>query len=202
MHAYGRTGLLVELADLAQVLGLHDELTRDPPEGVVETVPAVRTLLVNFDRRVTTARSLAAQIRARPLAPRPATASAEVVVPVRYDGPDLADVAALTGLDAREVVRRHAAASYVVALIGFAPGFYFLANGDSALRVPRKSSPRVSVPKGAVGLAGEFTGVYPRAGPGGWQLIGHTAADLWDPTAVPAARLTPGTRVRFVAGAA
>ena len=85
-----------------------------------------------------------------------------------------------------------------MAFCGFAPGFAYLAGGDPALRVPRRRSPRTAVPAGSVGLAGEFTGVYPRQMPGGWQLIGRTDAVLWDLDRDPPALLPPGTRVRFV----
>jgi KipI family sensor histidine kinase inhibitor len=120
-----------------------------------------------------------------------------VEIPVTYDGPDLAEVARLTGLPADEVVRRHAAAEYVVAFSGFAPGFGYLTGLPAELRVPRRDSPRTAVPAGSVAVAGEFTGVYPRRSPGGWQLLGRTDAVLWDPERDPPALLVPGTRVRF-----
>ncbi len=109
------------------------------------------------------------------------------------------EIAQLTGLGVDEVIRRHQRAEYVVAFVGFAPGFGYLVGGDPALRVPRRSTPRTRVPAGSVALAGEFTGVYPREGPGGWQLIGRTEAVLWDLDRQPPALLAPGTRVRFVA---
>ena len=118
-----------------------------------------------------------------------------VEIPVRYDGPDLADVAAHWGVDEAEVARVHAGAEYRVAFCGFAPGFGYLTGLPR--EVPRRATPRTSVPAGSVALAGPYTGVYPRASPGGWQLIGTTDAVLWDHTRVPAALLAPGTRVRF-----
>ena len=117
---------------------------------------------------------------------------------MRYDGADLAEVAAMTGLDPAEVVRAHTSTLWRVAFGGFVPGFGYLVGGDPRLHVPRRESPRTRVPAGSVALAGEFTGVYPRASPGGWQLIGTTDAVLWDPDRSPPAVLTPGTRVRFV----
>ena len=115
-----------------------------------------------------------------------------------YDGEDLPDVARTTGLGQREVVERHLRAEYVVAFCGFAPGFAYLSGGDPALRVSRRNSPRTRVPAGSVGLADEFTGVYPRQMPGGWQLIARTDVVLWDLDRDPPALLPPGTRVRFV----
>ena len=119
-----------------------------------------------------------------------------------YDGEDLGDVARLTGLTTREVVGAHTGQTWTVAFAGFAPGFGYLAGADARLTVPRLSVPRTSVPAGAVALAGEFGGVYPRASPGGWQLIGRTDHEMWCPDRDPPAVLTPGVRVRFVERAA
>jgi KipI family sensor histidine kinase inhibitor len=195
---YGRTALLVELGDLDEVMGLYRALSAAPPAGVVDLVPAARTLLVSFDPRQASFDDLSAAVKRTDPAAAPASAGAVVDLTVSYTGPDLEEVAALTGLTRPEVVRRHTAADYVVAFCGFAPGFAYLTGGDPALNVPRRASPRTTVPAGAVGLAGEFTGVYPRPSPGGWQLIGSTEAPLWDLRRDPPALLVPGTRVRFV----
>jgi KipI family sensor histidine kinase inhibitor len=195
---YGREAVLVELADLGEVMGLHRAVSDAPPPGVRELVPAARTLLVSYDPARTSADALGAALAATDLATTTAADGPLVELPVRYDGPDLAEVGELTGLSADEVARRHAGAGYVVAFCGFAPGFAYLTGGDPALRVPRRSTPRTTVPAGAVGLADGFTGVYPRPSPGGWQLVGHTDAPLWDVDRDPPALLAPGTRVRFV----
>lgn len=121
-----------------------------------------------------------------------------VEIGVRYDGADLDEVAGLTGLTPAEVVLAHTGTPWRVAFGGFVPGFGYLVGGDPRLHVPRRGSPRPCVPAGSVALAGEFTGVYPRASPGGWQLIGTTDAVLWDPDRVRPALLTPGSVVRFV----
>jgi KipI family sensor histidine kinase inhibitor len=196
---YGREALLVELADLGEVLGLHRALTETPPPGVRELVPAARTLLVTYDPRETSHDRVADALVRIDVTAAPAGGGELVEIPATYDGPDLADVAERTGLTVDEVVRRHTAAEYTVAFAGFAPGFAYLTGGDPALRVPRRSTPRTAVPAGAVGLAGEYTGVYPRQSPGGWQLVGHTDAPLWDAERDPPALLVPGARVRFVA---
>jgi KipI family sensor histidine kinase inhibitor len=156
---------------------------------LTEVVPAARTVLVVGDPLPDLAGLLVAPAEEEP--------GPLVELPVRYDGPDLAEVAALTGLTAGEVVRRHAAAEYTVAFCGFAPGFGYLTGLPARLHVPRRATPRTAVPAGAVGLAGEFTGVYPRRSPGGWQLLGRTDAVLWDADRDPPALLAPGTRVRF-----
>ena len=114
------------------------------------------------------------------------------------DGPDLADVAACTGMTEREVVRLHAGVEHRVLVLGFVPGFAYLGGLPAALDLPRRAVPRVRAPAGSVAIAGLQTGIYPSATPGGWHLIGRTDAWLWDPVADPPARLAPGDRVRFV----
>ena len=115
-----------------------------------------------------------------------------MVIDVVYDGPDLAEVASLTGLSTAQVIHAHTATVWRVGFCGFAPGFAYLVDGDPRLRVPRRSEPRTSVPAGSVALAGEFSAIYPRQSPGGWQLIGHTEAVLWDLDRPNPALLTPG----------
>lgn len=125
-------------------------------------------------------------------------AGREVEVPVVYDGPDLDAVAQHCGLEPDEVVRRHVGSRWTVAFAGFAPGFAYLSGGDPRLEVPRLERPRPRVEAGSVGLAGRFSGVYPRPSPGGWRLIGRTDAPLWDLDRDDPALLHPGDLVRFV----
>jgi KipI family sensor histidine kinase inhibitor len=190
--------VLLELDGLDEVLGLHAALDRDPPAGVVELVPAARTLLVRFDPGRTTLDRLAADLAGRGLADATREPRATVTVPVRYDGEDLAELARHTRLTADEVVKRHAAGEYVVAFCGFAPGFAYLAGLDPALHAPRRATPRTRVPAGAVAIADRYSGVYPRPSPGGWLIIGHTDLAVWRPADDPPALLLPGTPVRFV----
>lgn len=131
--------------------------------------------------------------------PGEAAGTGELVeVPVNYDGPDLADVAARWGTTPEDVVARHTSIEFVSRFCGFAPGFAYLAGLPADLAVPRLDTPRTSVPVGAVGLAGSWCGVYPTASPGGWRLLGRTDTVLWDATRESPALLAPGTRVRFV----
>lgn len=127
-----------------------------------------------------------------------AVAGELVEVAVRYDGPDLADVAARWGMTEEEAVARHTSIEFASRFCGFAPGFAYLSGLPDDLAVPRLDTPRTSVPVGSVGLAGSWCGVYPTASPGGWRLLGHTDAELWDATREPPALLAPGNRVRFV----
>ncbi|MFE3634057.1 allophanate hydrolase subunit 1 [Streptomyces sp. NPDC059168] len=193
----GEDALLVEVASGAQARALHAELLRRRAEGsltVREIVPAARTVLLDGLADPAGLASELASCEAPATAP---SAGEPVELPVRYDGPDLADVAAHWGVPVSEAVRIHANTEFTVAFCGFAPGFGYLTGLPARYGVPRRASPRTAVPAGAVALAGPYTGVYPRSSPGGWQLIGTTDAVLWDHARVPAALLSPGTRVRF-----
>jgi KipI family sensor histidine kinase inhibitor len=121
-----------------------------------------------------------------------------VHIPVVYDGADLEEVSSLTGLSSAEVIERHVSVEYVVAYLGFSPGFGYLSGLDEALHITRRDSPRTAVPAGSVAIAGPYGAVYPSPSPGGWRLLGHTTLTLWDPGRDPPSVLQPGTRVRFV----
>jgi KipI family sensor histidine kinase inhibitor len=199
----GDTGLLIELPDLDRVLGLLAALERDRRAGtapaVEDLVPASCTLLVRFDPSLVDPGRVRDWVRQARPDETLGSAGERVELAVRYDGPDLDDVGRLTGLGPDGVLAAHCGRDWTVAFTGFAPGFGYLIGGDPRLRVPRLAQPRVRVPAGAVGLAGAYTGVYPRPSPGGWQLIGRTATAVWDPDRDPPALLRPGVRVRFVA---
>lgn len=169
-------------------------------EGVLGLIPGMNNLTLTFDPLQTEAASLeqaALALWAKPL--RRQQAGRLVEIPVRYDGPDLADVASHCGLSTDEVVRRHTQPDYVVYFIGFQPGFAYMGGLDDSLHTPRRAEPRVAVPAGSVGIGGAQTGIYPLVTPGGWQLIGRTALPLFDPQAEPPTLLAPGDRVRFIA---
>jgi KipI family sensor histidine kinase inhibitor len=196
----GDRALLVEFDDADQVVGFHRSLRADPPAGLVESVPAARTVLVVFDAAVTSASRLAGELATRRPDGSPAAApSGDLIeVPVVYDGPDLHEVASRTGLPVDALVARHSGSLYTVAFCGYAPGFAYLTGLDPTLRLPRRSSPRTRVPAGAVAIADEFSAIYPRAGPGGWHLLGQTDIPLWTLDRATPALLRPGDRVRFV----
>lgn len=191
------TTILVELADLDQTLALFASLQANPVEGVEETVPAARTLMIRFRPETISAQALAADIATRDLSAKIAPSDQLVEIPVRYNGEDLANVAELTGLSVDEVIKRHTQSEFTVAFSGFAPGFGYLVGGDPALHVPRRQSPRTRIPAGSVALAGAFSGVYPQNSPGGWQIIGTTPLKMWDIEREPGALFQPGYRVRF-----
>jgi len=184
---YGDRAILLDCESLAEAQAWHRALHRLDP------VLGARTVLLRGDPA--TLRAVVAQSHP---ATAPAAEAAEVVVPVVYDGEDLEEVGRLTGLGVTGVIAAHTGTPWTVAFAGFAPGFGYLTGGDSRLRVPRRDVPRTSVPAGSVGLAGEYSGIYPRSSPGGWQLIGRTTVELFVLDRTPPALLVPGVRVKFV----
>jgi KipI family sensor histidine kinase inhibitor len=197
----GDRGLLVEVDDLDTVLALADRLRAADLAGVQDIVPASRTVLVrtgpgpDLNRLGSEILDLAGDLSVDAATNAPA---AILDVRVRYDGPDLDEVAAVTGLTRAEVVAAHTGQPWRAAFAGFAPGFCYLTGGDARLDVPRRHESRTSVPAGSVALAGGFSAVYPRESPGGWQLIGTTEAVMWDVDRQPPALISAGAWVRFV----
>ena len=192
-------GTIVEPALLGQVLALDRALRRARPSGLISTVPAYASLLCRFDPQQTDVAQLEPQIRGFEgnltwsLEPGPL-----LDIPTRYDGADLGEVAAKTNMTPAQVVERHAGREYLVYCIGFAPGFTYCGEVPAELSVPRRITPRTTVPAGSVAIAGRQTGIYAVESPGGWNLIGHTDVQLFDVAATPPARLGPGDRIRFI----
>lgn len=190
---YGPRALLVEFDDLDEVIASSSLWRSAQIPGVVDVVPAARTVLVVHDGTLDPA-------VLKPVAvPSPMVESEVVEIPVVYDGEDLEEVAAETGLDVATIIMRHTSAAHRVAFCGFAPGFAYLIGLPSELQVARRSTPRERVAAGSVAIADNFSGIYPRPGPGGWRLIGRTEVVLWDEMRTPPAMLTPGATVRFIA---
>ena len=212
VRPYGDRAVMVDVDDvdaaLAWAAAIRSAAADGSLPGVVDVVPGMQSVLVIGDGivpRHTMADNLMQVSASRELGNGDALADgsarsgvSEVRIPVRYDGPDLTNVAALTGMTEEAVVRAHSESHWRVAFAGFTPGFGYLVGGDQRLTVPRRVESRPMVPAGAVGLAGEFSGVYPRSSPGGWQIIGRTDVVLWDIEHDPPALLMPGILVRFV----
>ncbi|MDQ0014130.1 KipI family sensor histidine kinase inhibitor [Variovorax boronicumulans] len=206
LHLLGDAALLCELpapATLVQqqrIWALAAEAREWP--GVGEVLPGMNNLTLTFDPTAIELDALTAQVlEAWPKLSAKAVEGRLVEIPVAYGGehgPDLGDVAAHTGLTPAEVVRRHSAGEYVVYLLGFLPGFAFMGGLAPELATPRRAEPRTAVPARSVGIGGEQTGIYPLVSPGGWQLIGRTSLEMFDPTAGSPTLLRPGDRVRFV----
>lgn len=198
---YGDLALLLEFDSNAEVLAWADAIRAAHLPGVLDIVPASVTVLVKLAdpryRAPTRQRLAALRLDPDAISGHPDGRHADITIDVVYDGADLREVARLTGLDAAQVIAAHTGTLWRVGFCGFAPGFAYLVGGDERLHVPRRAEPRTKVPPGAVGLAGEFSGVYPRESPGGWQLIGHTDAVMWDVDREQPALLTPGMWVQF-----
>jgi KipI family sensor histidine kinase inhibitor len=185
----------------ARVRALDRALRARPFEGLVEAVPSVRSLLVVFDPSVAGAERAVAAVRSLAAAADAPDAGALHVVPTRYggeDGPDLPEVARACGLSEDAFVARHCEREYRALMLGFRPGFAYLGWLPEELRTRRKATPRVRVPAGSVAVAALQTAIYPSASAGGWNLIGRTAIELFDPSQDPPVRIGPDDRVRFV----
>ncbi len=222
----GEAAVLIEVDDIESVMALRAalleaiEAAQEPWADVEDVVPAARTLLIRVpmgtDLRALgqSAIAIADKVTSDPESSAERTPTSGdhdtsgvgssgvggsvIDIPVTYDGADLSDVAAATGMSESEVIEAHGGTLWRVAFFGFSPGFAYLTGGDSRLQVPRRDEPRTSVPPGSVGLAGEFSAVYPRESPGGWQLIGRSDTVMWDQERDPPSHLQPGSVVRFV----
>lgn len=194
---YGARALLVEVDDADEVLAWSTAIEAAGLD-VVDVVPGARTVYVTAagPEHLAAVRDAISRLSPAPVA---ATAGEVVEVPTVYDGPDLDEVARRSGMTSDQVVAAHTAEPWRVAFTGFAPGFGYLVRHNTPLVVPRRDEPRASIPAGSVGLADEFSGIYPTASPGGWQLIGHTELRLFDLVNDPPALLRPGALVQFVA---
>ncbi|MGV0872548.1 5-oxoprolinase subunit B family protein [Mycolicibacterium sp. XJ879] len=201
VHDYGDQALLLEFDRTTDVLAWTEAIRRADLLGVLDIVPASRTVLIKLAgpgyQAPTRQRLAKIQVTPDIVADLTQPTGADVEIEVIYDGPDLDEVSRLTGLAIDQIVAAHTATPWRVGFGGFAPGFAYLVGGDPRLEVPRRAEPRTKVPVGAVGLAGEFSGIYPRESPGGWQLIGRTGTVLWDVEREQPALLTPGMTVRF-----
>lgn len=185
----------MELDSLQQVHALHHAVLTS---GLaVDSVPGWSTLLVSTDGDVRLLRDRLTALADAP--PPPGSTPRRHQVPVRYDGPDLDDVAGACGMPVADVVRLHASVDYVVAFLGFSRGFPYLAGLPEELRLPRRTTPRTVVPAGSVAIAHDQCGIYPSSSPGGWHLLGTTDVTLFDPDADPPSPFAPGDLVRFVA---
>lgn len=193
----GDRGLLIELAERADTHRVAAFVRGHPcADGLSEVIPAARTVFLLG--QPTALDRIGRAIDTAPLPAVDQRRTKTVVVPVRYDGPDLHEVAERTGLPVREVIRHHTATEYRVAFFGFAPGHAFFSALPDFLWVPRRASPRVRVPSGSVAIANEFTVIYPLDSPGGWNLIGTRAGPpLWNERAQPPNAVDVGDRVIF-----
>lgn len=194
LFPYGPGAVLAEYDSLAEVIAVNDALRSSGLVGIDDLVPAARTVLVRYhqvDRAALDDLLVPAPAEPRPHGPI-------VEIPVVYDGIDLDAVASATGMSREQVIDLHSSVVYSAAFLGFTPGWAYLVGLPRSLHLPRRSTPRTSVPAGSVAIASEFTGVYPTVSPGGWHLLGHTTATMFDVQRSKPALVTAGDRVRFV----
>ncbi len=197
---FGDCALLVQVGDYRRAHALIAELDRAPIVGVVDLVPGMETVLLELDSPSRLGVAAAALEQRLPKLGPEGASGRERFIPTTYGGdfgPDLEEVARLTGLPAEEVVAMHTGSVLRVQLVGFAPGFAYIGDLSPALQVPRLDTPRTTTPSGSVAVAGRQTGIYPAPLPGGWRIVGRTPVTLFDPRRSPPAYLAPGDLVRF-----
>ena len=185
--------LLVRLSSHAEVVSLARSLQRERPHGVTSFSPAYSSVLIRYDPTVVDAMHVREWVSKTPDVATEAERSRVVVLPVIFNGPDLADFA----LAPAEVIEVFCSTEYRVYFFGFVPGFAYMGDVDERIAMPRRATPRKSVPAGSVGIAGRQTGIYPVETPGGWNLIGRCTVTVFDVTRDPACLLQPGDSVRF-----
>jgi inhibitor of KinA len=206
----GDSVLLVEFEDRidpavnARAVALAEQLQAQPVAGVRDVVPTSRSVAVYFDPLQTSREALVARLERDAAQPVfPARRRLDVIrIPVCYGGefgPDLATVAAFGGISESAVVDLHVGAVYRVFMLGFLPGFAYMGMVDARIAAPRRETPRVRVPRGAVAIAGSHTGIYPADTPGGWQVIGRTLVRPFDPARADPFLMRAGDDVRFEA---
>jgi len=207
----GETAVLLRFGDViadevvARVHAASRQINDQRPVWLLDIVPAYTTLMLVVDPAACPGDDAQAHaiawLQQQNFILDSAPSAREIEIPVHYggsDGPDLDDVARHAGMDSAAFIERHSAGRYMVAMLGFAPGFPYLIGLDPALAMPRLDTPRMRVEAGSVGIGGAQTGIYPEAGPGGWRIIGRTRQVLFDASRNPPALLAPGDRVRFV----
>jgi KipI family sensor histidine kinase inhibitor len=190
----GPGAVLAEYDSLVEVMAVDDALRSSGLAGIDDVIPAARTVLVTYHQ---VDRPALESLLVPGTTPRRAQGPI-VEIPVVYDGIDLDDVAASTGLSAEQVIVTHSSVLYSAAFLGFTPGWAYLVGLPSELQLPRRPTPRTSITAGSVAIANEFTGVYPTISPGGWHLLGHTTVTMFDVDRDKPSLVMAGDRVRFV----
>lgn len=204
----GDSGLTIDLRGESieessrRVRTILTSLDSEPPDWMIDAVPAAASLLILFDPLKVTSEEVREHVRRLRGNVQPSRPTHRHRVPVLYggeSGPDLESVAEAAGITVEEVIRLHSSVEYTVYFLGFLPGFPYLGPLPPLLHCPRLNTPRSRVPAGSVGIADDRTGIYPQSSPGGWRLIGVTPVHLFNPIADPPALVSPGDLVTFYA---
>lgn len=195
IHRAGSHALLIDLPDLSTVMDWHAELSHSPLPGQSDAVAAAQSVLLTFSSADDATRAIPA-LRELDPGVSSETASDNIVIDTLYNGEDLSELADMLGMSSEALIEWHTSTTWTAAFGGFAPGFTYCV-GDNPLDVPRRKSPRTAVPAGSVALAGNFSAVYPRESPGGWQLIGVTEQKMWRSNEQPPALVKPGDTVTY-----
>lgn len=206
LKLFGKKALLLEWpqridrAISQEILTIQDYVLQQTDWGILDVVPAYQSLLIEFNpekiAQEVLEEKLLASITQLPIRKERGQLWE---IPVTYNGEDLATICTAKNSSVEELIHLHTAPTYYVYFIGFLPGFLYLGDLPKALHFPRRSAPRARVPKGAVAIGGQQTGIYPQASPGGWQIIGHTDFNWFSVEQDPPSRIHPGDRIKFVA---
>src|SRR5262245_60133122 len=203
----GDSAILLELEPVidpevnARAIAIAAAIGGQRLRGVRDVIPTYRSVAIHFEPLACDIDSIRQAVLEAAASPPVSASGSLVEVPVAYggdNGPDLDDVAAFARVPARTVIDRHCGPEYRVFMLGFLPGFAYMGIVDESIAAPRKATPRTRIPAGSVGIAGRQTGVYPRPSPGGWQLIGRTSLQVFDPSRKPASLFRAGDRVKFI----
>lgn len=209
IEAVGDKAVMVIFGDVVseeingQVTSFAGVILDSGKEGVVDVIPTFTSVLINYDPLILPYTELENFCRSSVSGMKEGEKRQRRIfeIPVLYGGKrgeDLPYVAERAGMTEDEVIRVHSSVDYLIYMLGFMPGFVYLGGLDPRLVTPRLKRPRLAIPKGSVGIGGEATGIYPTVSPGGWQLIGNTPVDVYDPKREPAILYEAGDRIRFV----
>ncbi|NLJ95158.1 MAG: 5-oxoprolinase subunit PxpB [Clostridiaceae bacterium] len=209
LYPVGDRNILIEFGDTIdeqtnkRVTQFTDQIQNQNNPAILDMIPTYTSLLINYDPLSMSYQDMVLYLqRNREFSGENKESVTRIFqIPVCYEpdfGPDLEQVASLTGLSTEEVITRHSSRDYRIYMIGFMPGFAYLGGMDQSIAVPRLDKPRIEIPGGSVGIGGQSTGIYPLPSPGGWQLLGQTPLKPYDPNRDPAILYRAGDKIRFV----
>ena len=183
---------------LPQIYQLTSQIEVKQLSGIVDLVASYNTLCIFFDEKSSSFSSIIEELASLTNSSEAGDKASIVTVPLCYElGLDWSEVEEYTQLGRKEIIRIHSSAEYTVAMMGFIPGFVFLAGLDERISCPRKQTPRTAIPSGSVGIGGNQTGIYSLESPGGWNILGRTSLSFFDINQIPPTQVNPGDIIRF-----